>query len=54
MAEILQNVGADVDTAVTRKTDYVIVGTKAGPKKLQLIEEYGIPILSEDEFIRKF
>lgn len=54
MAEMLQNVGADVNTAISKKTDFVIVGKKAGPKKMELIEKYLIPTISEHEFIKLF
>ena len=54
MAEMIQSVGGDVNTTISRKTDFVIVGLKAGPKKLQLIEEYNIKTFNEHEFIKLF
>ena len=54
MAEMLQSVGADVNGSISKLTDYVIVGQKAGPKKLELIEKLEIPTLNEHEFIKLF
>ena len=54
MAEMIQNVGGDVNTAISKKTDFVIVGLKAGPKKLEQIEQYQIKTFTEHEFIKLF
>lgn len=54
IAEMLQNVGADVNGSISQKTDFVIVGQKAGPKKMELIEKYGIKTFSEHDFIKLF
>lgn len=54
MAAMLQNVGADVNGSISKLTDYVVVGQKAGPKKLELIEKFGIETLSEHDFIKLF
>ena len=48
-AELL---GANVTSAVTKKTDYLIIGTKPTPKKVRLANEYGIPVVSEDEWLK--
>lgn len=54
MAKMLQSVGADVNTSISQKTDYVIVGQKAGPKKLEAIEKFSIKTFSEHDFIKLF
>lgn len=57
MAEILQNLGADVNTSISKLTNYVIIGNKPGPAKIQKIEQlridgYNIRTLSEADFNR--
>ena len=54
MAKLLHNVGADVNSGISRKTDYVIVGENAGPKKLEKIEELGIETIDEKRFLEIF
>lgn len=39
LAELLKSFGADIQSAISSKTDYVIVGADAGPSKLQKIDE---------------
>ena len=55
-ARITQEMGADIDTGISKKTDYVIIGTGAGPSKLKKIEEYNnsgsnIKLIHEPEFL---
>jgi DNA polymerase-3 subunit epsilon len=54
---ILKSKGADIDTGVTKRTRYVIVGKGAGPIKLKKIKEFNskgacIKILNEATFIK--
>ena len=49
ITEKLQELGAKVASSVSKKTDYVIVGEKAG-SKLVKAKELGIPVLTEVEF----
>ena len=46
----LLSLGAKPASSVTKKTDYLIVGEKAG-SKLEKAESLGIPVLSEDELM---
>lgn len=55
-AKIIKNMGADIDTGITKRTNYVIVGSGAGPSKLKRIDEYNksgsnIKKLYEKEFL---
>lgn len=54
MAKMLHSVGADVNGSISKKTNYVIVGSNAGPRKLEKIEELQISIINEEEFINLF
>jgi DNA polymerase III subunit epsilon len=55
-AQITKKMGADIDTGVTKRTDFVIVGEGAGPSKLKKIHEFNsaganIKIINEEEFL---
>ena len=55
-AKRIQKMGADIDTGVNKRTDYVIVGQGAGPSKLKKIVDFNssgsdIKIIGEDEFL---
>lgn len=47
----LQQLGAKVSGSVSAKSDAVVAGEKAG-SKLKKAETLGVPVLSEDDFIR--
>jgi len=54
LAQILKSFGADLDTGITKRTDFVFVGCDAGPSKLaklqSLIDEgYPIRQLGQDD-----
>lgn len=38
LAAKLKNMGADIDSGITKRTDFVLIGEDAGPKKLEKIE----------------
>lgn len=57
IAQKLQQLGADVNTSISKKTNYVLVGSAPGPSKMVKIEQlrvqgYDIRMLSEDDFNR--
>jgi len=56
-AKVAKNMGADVDTGITKKTDYVIMGSNPGASKMNKIIKYNnegsdIIIMYEKEFIK--
>ncbi len=57
IAEILKDLGADVNTSISKKTHYVLVGTTPGPSKMAKISQlkdqgFDIRLLSENDFNR--
>jgi DNA polymerase-3 subunit epsilon len=55
-AEVVKKMGADIDSGISKKTDFVIVGTGAGPSKLKKIQDYNnsgsnIKMIYEAEFL---
>eukprot|EP00041_Stephanoeca_diplocostata_P016684 m.329595 g.329595 ORF g.329595 m.329595 type:complete len:984 (+) comp20449_c0_seq2:60-3011(+) len=48
--ELVQRYGGSVAKSITKKLSYAVVGRDAGPKKLELIDKYGIKTLDEDGF----
>lgn len=49
LKELLQSLGADVDTTVTKRTQIFVAGKDCGPKKMEKAEAYGIRIMNEKE-----
>ena len=50
MNAMILELGGKPGSSVTKKTDYLICGEKAG-SKLKKAQELNIPILTEDEFL---
>ena len=50
LTKILQNMGANVTSSVSKKTDLVIAGTEAG-SKLDKAKELGIKVIGESELL---
>lgn len=53
LAELLKNMGAYINTSISRKTDFVFVGDEPGPSKMNKLEElinegYDIKIITRD------
>ena len=54
MAQLIKDVGGDNNTAISKKTDFVIVGENPGPSKMKKIAALEIKTFSELEFIDLF
>lgn len=53
--ETIENMGGKLTSAVSKSTNYLVTNdTTSGSNKNKKAQEYGIPILSEQEFIDKF
>lgn len=51
-AHKIKLLGADVNTSLSRKTNFVILGRKPGPSKMEKIQNLGIQTYSEDDFLK--
>lgn len=51
LAQILFDCGADINTSISKNTDLVLVGTGAGPKKMEKINALSITIMNERELL---
>ncbi|ORY75974.1 replication factor RFC1 C terminal domain-domain-containing protein [Leucosporidium creatinivorum] len=49
--DLAKRYGGRVTTAPSSKTSYVVLGTDAGPKKLEMIAKHKIKTLTEDQFL---
>ncbi|MDX8339970.1 NAD-dependent DNA ligase LigA [Draconibacterium sp. IB214405] len=48
---IEQNGGKNVGS-ISKKTSYMLAGSNVGPSKLQKVEKLGIPMITEDDFLK--
>ena len=51
-AHCIKLLGADVNTSISKNTDFVIIGRNPGPSKIEKISQLGIPIISENDFLK--
>jgi DNA ligase (NAD+) len=50
-SEIIMNLGGNVSSAVSRKTDFVLAGSEPG-SKYDIAKVLGVKIISEDDFVK--
>jgi DNA ligase (NAD+) len=48
----IEDNGGKVVSSISRKTDYIIAGENMGPSKKSKAEQLGIPIISEDDYLK--
>ena len=51
MQNMARKLGAKVQTAVSRATEYLVCGEKVGAKKIAKAQEMGTQVISEEEFL---
>jgi DNA ligase (NAD+) len=51
LKEMIEQFGGKNVSSVSKNTDYFLAGENVGPSKLEKVKEYGIRIISEDEFL---
>lgn len=56
-ADLVKKLGADIDTSITKRTNFVITGSAPGPSKIQKIEQLNaqgcdIRLVFEEEFLK--
>jgi len=53
LKKLIEQHGGKNVSSISKKTTFVIAGENMGPSKLQKAEKLNVPLLSEDEFIKK-
>lgn len=48
----IEDNGAKVSSSISKKTSYIIAGENMGPSKRTKAEELGIPMISEDDYLK--
>lgn len=52
LKELIENNGGKVASSISAKTNFVVAGDNMGPSKKQKAESLGVPIISEDTFLK--
>lgn len=52
LKKLIDDNGGKVSTSISSKTSYLVAGTNMGPSKKTKAEGLGVPIISEQEFLR--
>ena len=52
LKKLIEDNGGKVSGSISSKTSYVVAGDNMGPSKLAKAESLGIPIISEDDFLK--
>lgn len=50
--ESIEQHGGRVASSVTSKTSYLLAGEKAGPEKLRKAQSLGVPLMTEEEYLK--
>lgn len=49
---LIEKYGGKNTSSVSKSTDYFLAGEKVGPSKLQKVDQFGIPIINEESFLK--
>lgn len=49
----IENHGGKVSGSISSKTTYLLAGEKMGPEKLKKAEKLGVPIINEEDYLKK-
>jgi len=52
MKKHAKSIGIQVVNSVSAKTDYLVIGKKVGPKKIETAERLGVKILTEEQYVK--
>tara|TARA_R110000850_G_scaffold277086_1_gene422470 strand:- start:219783 stop:221774 length:1992 start_codon:yes stop_codon:yes gene_type:complete len=52
LKKLIEDNGGKVSGSISSKTSYVVAGENMGPSKKEKAESLGVPIISEDDFLR--
>lgn len=52
LKQLIEQHGGEIKSSISSKTSYLLAGENSGPSKLSKAEQLGIPILSEEDFMR--
>ncbi|MFC2126776.1 NAD-dependent DNA ligase LigA [Bacteroidota bacterium] len=52
LKKAIEDNGAKVSSSISKKTSYVVAGDNMGPSKLEKASSLGVPIISEEDFIK--
>lgn len=53
LKKTIEDNGGKVSSSISKKTSFVIAGDQMGPSKLEKAEKFGIPLLSEEAFLKR-
>jgi len=53
LKKTIEDNGGKVSSSISKKTSFVIAGDQMGPSKLEKAEKLGIPLLSEEAFLKR-
>ncbi len=52
LKELIEHHGGKNVSSISSKTDFLLAGENIGPSKLEKVKKLGIPMISEDEFLK--